>query len=104
MALIPEFFPEAEGFQWDEGNSSKSWTRHRVSQTEAEQVFLNRPVVITGGVAHARTEARYFAFGRTDGGRLLTVVFTVRHRLLRVISARPMSRRERGGYAQATRP
>jgi hypothetical protein len=98
VALIPEFFPEAEGFQWDEGNSSKSWTRHRVSQTEAEQVFTNRPVVITGDVAHAGTEARYFAryfaFGRTDGGRLLTVVFTVRRRLLRVISARPMSRRE----------
>jgi uncharacterized DUF497 family protein len=104
VALIPEFFPDAEGFQWDEGNSSKSWKRHRVSQTEAEQVFTNRPVVIIGDVAHAGTEARYFAFGRTDGGRLLTVVFTVRRRLLRVISARPMSRRERGGYGQATRP
>ena len=55
-------------------------------------------------VAHSSREARYFAFGRTDGGRLLTVVFTVRGQLLRVISARPMSRRERRGYAQATRP
>ncbi len=104
MALIPEFFPDVEGFQWDEGNSSKNWARHGISQTEMEQVFVNRPVVVIGDVAHSGTEARYFCFGQTDGGRLLTVVFTMRGQLLRVISARPMSRRERRGYAQATRP
>jgi len=103
VALIPEFFPDIEGFQWDEGNASKSSGTHGVSWTEAEQVFMNRPVVVTGDVAHSGSEARYFAFGRTNGGRLLTVVFTVRGKLLRVISARPMSRRERRGYGQATR-
>ncbi len=103
MVLLPEFFPEVDGFQWDDGNSTKNWTRHQVSQTEAEQLFLNRPVVITGDVAHSGREARHFAFGRTDAGRLLTVVFTIRGRLVRVISARPMSRRERIGYGQATR-
>ena len=46
-------------------------------------------------------EARQFAFGRTDAGRLLTVVFTLRGSLLRVISVRPMSRRERRGYGKA---
>ncbi len=103
MPLIPEFFPDIEGFQWNEGNASKSSGTHGVSWTEAEQVFMNRPVVVTGDVAHSGSEARYFAFGRTNGGRLLTVVFTVRGKLLRVISARPMSRRERRGYGQATR-
>ncbi len=103
MALLPEFFPDIERFQWDDGNSSKNWTRHQVSQTDAEQVFLNRPVVIAGDGAHSENEARHFAFGRTDAGRLLTIVFTVRGRALRVISARPMSRRERTGYGQATR-
>jgi uncharacterized DUF497 family protein len=97
---LPEFWPEIEGFQWDEGNSSKNWTRHQVSQTEAEQVFLNRPLVVAG--APFRNESRQFAFGRTDDGRLLTVVFTVRQSLLRVISVRPMSRRERREYGQAS--
>jgi uncharacterized DUF497 family protein len=68
-----------------------------------EQVFVNRPVIVTGDVGHSQAEARYFAFGRTDGGRWLTVVFTLRGRLLRVIPARPMSRREREGYGEATR-
>lgn len=104
MPLIPEFFPEVERFQWDDGNSSKNWASHEVSQTEAEQVFSNRPVVVAGDLAHSGTEARYFTLGRTDGGRLLTVVFTVRGKLLRVISARPMSRRERRAYGEATRP
>jgi uncharacterized DUF497 family protein len=97
---LSDFFPDIEGFQWDQGNSSKNWTRHRVSQTEAEQVFLNRPLVVAG--ASFKDEPRQFAFGRTDGGRLLTVVFMIRGSLLRVISVRPMSRRERRGYGQAS--
>ena len=100
MALLSEFFQDVGGFQWDEANSSKNWTRHKVSQTEAEQVFLNRPVVVID--ARPGIEPRWFAFGRTDGDRLLTVVFTIRKPLLRVISARPMSRPERKRYEQAT--
>jgi uncharacterized DUF497 family protein len=102
VALIPEFFPDVEGFEWDDGNSSKNWKRHQVSQTEAEQVFLNRPVVVTTAGARSKTEPRQCAFGRTEAGRLLAVVFTIRGPLLRVISARPMSRRERSSYEQAT--
>ena len=99
MVVPQEFFPHIEGFQWDEGNSSKNWTHHQVSQTEAEQVFLNRPLVVAA--APFVGEARQFAFGRTDAGRLLTVVFTIRGSLLRVISVRPMSRREQKGYGKA---
>ena len=101
MPLIPEFFSDIAGFQWDEGNSSKNWKRHQVSQTEAEQVFLNRPVVVSAAQVRPGDEARYRALGRTDAGRLLVVVFTLRSSLLRVISARAMSRRERRDYAQA---
>ncbi|MBI2155404.1 MAG: BrnT family toxin [Candidatus Rokubacteria bacterium] len=38
--------------------------------------------------------------GRTSDDRFLTVVFTVRGALVRVISARDMSRRERRVYEQ----
>ena len=99
MELLSEFWPDVDGFQWDDGNASENWTRHQVSQTEAEQVFLNRPLVVAS--APSKTELRQFAFGQTDAGRLLTVVFTIRGSLLRVISVRPMSRRERRGYGQA---
>src|SRR5260221_14604328 len=99
MALLPEFFPDIEAFQWDEANSTKNWDRHRVSATEAEQVFLNRPVLIAN--ARVGAETRWFAYGRSDAARLLTVVFTVRGRHIRVISARPMARMERKHYGEA---
>jgi uncharacterized protein len=39
--------------------------------------------------------------GQTDARRLLFIVFTIRDDLIRVISARPMSRRERRVYEHA---
>jgi uncharacterized protein len=45
-------------------------------------------------------ETRSMVFGKTDGGRLLTVVFTVRASLVRIISARTMRKEERERYEQ----
>lgn len=101
MALLPEFFPGITGFQWDEGNSEKNWRRHQVTQVEAEQVFFNRPVLVSRDPKHSGAEVRYFALGRTDADRKLAIVFTLRGSSLRVISARPMRRRERRVYGQA---
>ena len=100
MSLLDEFFESLEGFQWDEGNSEKTWVRHEVSQGECEQLFLNRPTVVTFDEDHSKLEPRFVALGHADSGRQLTVVFTIRGSSLRVISGRPMSRRERGIYAK----
>lgn len=101
MPLLPELFADLAGFQWDEGNSEKNWRGHGVTKGECEQVFLNRPVLVVGDLRHSTEEARYFAFGRTDGSRLLAIVFTLRASVIRVISARPMNRRERRLYAES---
>ena len=71
-----------------------------MTQAEAEQVFFNRPVLVSGDPKHPAEEARYFALGESDAGRWLAVVFTLRASLLRVISARPMNRGERRVYAK----
>ncbi|MCX7037608.1 MAG: BrnT family toxin [Spirochaetes bacterium] len=102
MGPLDQFFESLEGFQWDEGNAAKSWMRHEVSQAECEQLFLNRPLVVTNDEGHSKVEQRFAALGHADSGRQLTFVFTIRGTLLRVISARPMSRRERGVYAKRT--
>ncbi len=51
---------------------------------------------------HSQVEARFHALGRSDAGRLLHVTFTLRREgtVIRVISARNMSRKERSRYAQ----
>ena len=92
---------QCRGFQWDEGNAEKSWVQHQVSQGEAEQVFFNRPLVVVEGEQCAEFTRRYYALGHTDASRLLFIVLTIRAELIRVISARPMSRRERRVYEHA---
>jgi uncharacterized DUF497 family protein len=91
------------GFDWDTGNSRKN-DRHGVSMAEAEQVFFNIPVLMLPDPAHSHSEARYHALGRTIDGRRLHVTFTLRGdgKLIRVISARDMHRKERAHYEQAT--
>jgi len=84
-----------EGFDWDEGNLLKNWEKHRVSASECEQVFFNNPVVAGLDKTHSKHEARYYGLGITDAKRKLFISFTVRENLIRVISARDMSRKER---------
>jgi uncharacterized DUF497 family protein len=101
MADLHARLARATGFEWDVGNATKSWAKHTVSQAECEQAFFNSPLVLAADPAHSSREPRFFALGRTDEGRLLLLVFTLRDTLIRVISARPMSRREREVYADA---
>ena len=102
MVGFPEELAICTGFEWDEGNADKNWTMHQVSRSEAEQAFFNRPILIAPDARHSNKESRYAALGKTNGDRRLTLVFTVRGTLLRVISARDMSRRERRIYEKAT--
>jgi len=85
-------------FEWDDGNARKNWLRHRVSQTECEQVFFNRPLVVAQDEVHSDEEIRFYALGQTDAGRLLFIVYTLRGERVRVISARDMTRREQKEY------
>jgi uncharacterized DUF497 family protein len=86
------------GFEWDKGNIDKNWIKHKVSSSECEQIFFNHPLLIQNDILHSTTEERYYALGKTDISRFLFVVFTVRNNLIRVISARDMSRKERKAY------
>jgi uncharacterized protein len=93
-------WPKITGFEWNLGNARKSVDKHSVSQSEAEQIFLNQPLLIVPDHQHSKSEIRLHALGRTDSGRLLHVTFTLRQNetYIRVISARDMSRKERVHY------
>lgn len=86
------------GFEWDRGNRDKNEQKHGVAFVECEEIFFNRPLIVSEDGSHSQTEVRYFALGKTHGKRLLALVFTVRNHHIRVISARPMSRKERKIY------
>ena len=89
---------DCTGFDWDAANSLKNEEKHGVSPAECEEIFFNVPFVVADDVRHSAEEKRWFALGMTDAGRRLFVVFTVRRKSIRIISARDMSRRERKEY------
>ena len=66
-------------------------------------MFFNEPLLLGPGRLHSLAEERYNAVGQTDRGRVLHVTFTLRGggTLIRVISARDASRKERKLYVEA---
>jgi uncharacterized protein len=87
------------GFNWDEGNREKN-EKHGVTMSEVEEVFFNMPLLVLEDAKHSQSEIRLHALGKTDAKRHLHITFTLRanQTLIRVISARDMSRKERAIY------
>ena len=101
MDDFPAELTACTGFDWDEGDTDKNWERHGVTSAECEQVFFQRPILIAPDLKHSQDEERFAALGKTALDRTLTIVFTIRGTLIRVIWARDMSRRERRVYEGA---
>ena|SRR5579862_9669059 len=91
---------DCTGFDWDEANAQKNWDRHQVTPEEAEDVFFHEPLVVRSDVRHSQNEKRYYALGQTSNGRHLFVSFTIRRKLIRVISVREMNHREGDVYGK----
>jgi hypothetical protein len=90
------------GFQWDAEDARKSRDKHGRSQAEAEEAFFNAPLIVTEDVRHSGMESRFYVLGVSESGRQLHITFTIRANgtLIRIISARDMSSKERILYAQ----
>ena len=91
-------FSDCLGFDWDEGNESKNWIKHKVTKLECEECFFNIPFIVADDVKHSQKEVRFFALGQTSLKRKLFLVFTIRQKKIRVISARDMNKNEKKVY------
>ena len=89
------------GFDWDDGNIQKC-RKHGVTAEAIENLFLSGSLRVEPDVANSVTETRFRAIGRTEGGRAIFVVFTLRDRgegtLIRPIGARYMHKKEIDTY------
>ncbi len=87
---------QANGFDWDRGNRAKC-EKHGLSVADIESLFA-RPLAILPDAAHSQRENRFRAIGRTEKGRGVFMVFTLRRKsedlLIRPISARYMHKKE----------
>ena len=68
---------------------------------ECEEIFFRSPLLVVVDHVHPKSEARYYALGKTEAARGVFVVFTIRASLIRVISARDMGPEERKEYRRA---
>ena len=88
-------------FEWDETKAKTNLSKHGVSFQEAQTVFLDPLARIFDDELHSVDELREIIVGHSSDGRLLLVSFTEREiGLVRIISARRATRRERNDYEE----
>lgn len=100
--MLMKLLPKPIKFEWNKGNINKNLIKHKIKNEEAEEIFVNQSIVWLKDEKHSSQEARQMVLGKTDKGRLLSVIYTIRKNQVRIISARIMSRKERRLYEQKT--
>ncbi len=90
------------GFEWDKGNVDKSYQKHGITPNEAEEVFLDKDILLLEDIEHSQQEKRIEAIGKVAKGSILFLAFTVRKDKIRIISARVANKKERRQYEQKT--
>jgi len=80
-------------FEWDDANMLHLALGHGIEPEEAEEVFAISPLLRKTKHGH------YAAFGRTQSGRLLVIVFETKGgRIARIITGWDMDSAERRYY------
>jgi len=73
-------------FDWDLAKDAANQQKHGVGFTEAQFAFADPRRVIAADVSHSEKEPRFFCFGQVGGG-VLTVRFTYRAGVIRILGA-----------------
>jgi uncharacterized protein len=73
-------------FEWDPAKDRANQDKHGVSFSEAQYAFADPHRVIAQDLAHSQAEERFYCFGKVGGG-ILTVRFTYREEVIRIIGA-----------------
>ena len=87
-------------FEWDEAKAEANLAKHGVTFAEALTCFYDPGQIAFLDPDHSDDEDRELLIGHSAGGRLLIVIYTLRGRVTRLISARKATAREARTYAQ----
>lgn len=87
-------------FEWDQAKASANLRKHSVSFEEAATLFADELSLTIPDPDHSQVENRFVVLGTSYRGKMLIVVHTERGDSIRIISARPASRRERQQYEE----
>ena len=90
-------------FEWDPRKAAANLVKHKVSFEEAATVFGDPLGRIVADPRHSIVEERLVLLGISRERRLPAVMYVERAEAVRIISARPATRRERKDYEEITR-
>lgn len=92
-------------FTWDQAKARANLKKHRVSFDEAQSVFFDDDARLLDDPDHSEDEDRFILLGMSTTPRLLVVVHAYRETggLIRIISARKATPRERLAYTEGRR-
>ena len=85
-------------FDWDEEKAQHNLNKHGISFEEATSVFDDPLFLTFADPKHSRNKRRFIIMGESATGRLLVVSYTDRSETIRLISARPITNKERKAY------
>lgn len=89
-------------FDWDQWNVQKNELKHGVPKIEAESAFGDECHVLFRDSRHSTVkEERFVLYGLSMERRILMIGFTLRKGKIRIITARPASKKERHVYEEA---
>ncbi len=87
-------------FDWNDNKAAQNIDKHKVSFQEATTVFDDPYFVVLTDDDHSFDELRYWIIGESIEGRVLLVVYTERHNLIWIISARQATKQEKEVYEE----
>ena len=87
-------------FVWDRDKAAANLRRHGVDFEEAATAFGDPLSITIPDPDHSAGEERWLLIGEGRAGRLLVVAHTERGDEIRLITARPATRRERQTYEE----
>ena len=92
-------------FGWNERKSSTNKKKHGVSFEEAQPVFFDKDAIEYDDPEHSDEEDRFILIGKSYQLRVLVVCHCFRQSasVIRIISARKATRRERRAHTEKNR-
>jgi hypothetical protein len=91
----------ASAVEWDPAKAKRNAGKHGVTFEEASTVFDDLLFITVVDAEHSIDEDRFITIGRSQRGRLLIVAHAEPKGKIRIISARPVTRREEQFYAES---
>ena len=88
-------------FEWDPEKERKNIRKHEVSFDEASSIFDDPMFITVLDEEHSDDEERYITIGLSNKNRLLLIAHTERNDVIRIISARKVTKHEEKFYEEA---